>query len=89
MNFIIWLIVGGLIGWLASLIMRTDAQQGILLNVVVGVAGAFIGGWIISPIVGVPTINDNAFSLGALLVSLVGAIILLAVVILLRRGLHR
>lgn len=89
MNFIIWLIVGGLIGWLASLIMRTDAQQGILLNVVVGVAGAFIGGWIISPLVGVPTINDNAFSLGALLVSLVGAIILLAVVILLRRGRHR
>lgn len=86
MNLIIWLIVGGLIGWLASLIMRTDAQQGLLLNIVVGVIGALIGGWIISPMVGVPTINQNAFSVGALIVSLVGAVILLAIVNLIRRG---
>ncbi|MBL8286549.1 MAG: GlsB/YeaQ/YmgE family stress response membrane protein [Rubrivivax sp.] len=86
MNLIIWLIVGGLIGWIASLIMRTDAKQGLLLNVVVGIVGALIAGWIISPLVGVPTINQNTFSLGAMGVSLLGAIILLFIVNLLRRG---
>ena len=86
LNFIIWLIVGGIIGWLASMIMRTDAQQGIVLNVVVGIIGALLGGWLISPLVGVGTINQNAFSLPAMLVSLVGAVILLAIVNLFRRG---
>lgn len=85
-NFIVWLIVGGIIGWLASLIMRTDAQQGTFLNVVVGIVGAAIGGWLISPLLGMPSINQNAFSLGAMLVSLIGAVILLAIVNLLRRG---
>ncbi|HEX5686232.1 MAG TPA: GlsB/YeaQ/YmgE family stress response membrane protein [Ideonella sp.] len=89
MNLIIWLVIGGLLGWVASLIMRTDAQQGVLLNVVVGIVGALLGGWFISPLVGVPTINQGAFSLGALLVSLVGAIILLAIVNLVRRGTAR
>lgn len=86
MNFIIWIVVGGVIGWLASLIMRTDGQQGIFLNVVVGLIGALIGGWLISPLVGAGTINDGAFSIGSLLVSLLGAVILLAIVNLLRRG---
>ncbi len=86
MNFIIWLVVGGLIGWIASKIMNTDAQQGVFLNIVVGIVGAFVGGFLISPLVGVPTINQDALSMGALLVSLVGAIILLAIVNLIRRG---
>lgn len=86
MNFIVWLVVGGIIGWLASKVMNTDAQQGVILNVVVGIVGAFLGGMLISPLVGVPTINQNAFSLGAMVVSLVGAIILLAIVNLFRRG---
>jgi uncharacterized membrane protein YeaQ/YmgE (transglycosylase-associated protein family) len=85
-NFIVWLVVGGVVGWIASMIMRTDAQQGVILNVVVGIVGAALGGWLISPLVGVPSINENAFSIGALLVSLVGAIVLLAIVNLLRRG---
>ena len=85
MNFLIWLIVGGIVGWLASLIMRTDAQQGILLNVVVGIIGAFIGGWVVSPMVGVGTINEG-ISIGSILVSLLGAVILLAIVNLVRRG---
>lgn len=85
MNFLIWLIVGGVVGWLASLIMRTDAQQGILLNVIVGIIGAFIGGWVVSPMVGVATINEG-ISIGSILVSLVGAVILLAIVNLFRRG---
>ena len=88
-NFIVWLIVGGLIGWVASMIMRTNAQQGVFLNIVVGIVGAMLGGWFISPLVGMPTINQNAFSIGALLVSLVGAVILLAIVNLFRRGTAR
>jgi uncharacterized membrane protein YeaQ/YmgE (transglycosylase-associated protein family) len=85
MNFIIWLIVGGLIGWIASLIMKTDAQQGLILNIIVGIIGALLGGWLISPLVGVGTINQSDFSLPSLIVSLLGAIILLAIVNLFRR----
>ncbi|HKZ73268.1 MAG TPA: GlsB/YeaQ/YmgE family stress response membrane protein [Steroidobacteraceae bacterium] len=85
MNFIIWLIVGGLIGWIASKIMKTDAQQGILLNVVVGIVGALLGGWLITPLLGEGTINQRDFSIGGLLVSLLGAVLLLAIVNLFRR----
>ena len=85
MNFILWILVGGLIGWVASIVMRTDAQQGIFLDVIVGVVGALVAGWIISPLVGIPTINQDVFSLPALLVSLLGAIVLLGVVNLVRR----
>ncbi len=80
MNFIIWLIIGGLIGWLASMLMKTDGQQGIFLNVIVGIVGAMLGGWFISPLIGVGTINQNNFSLPSLLISFVGAVILLAIV---------
>lgn len=86
MNLIIWLIVGGILGWLASIVMKRDAQQGVLLNVVVGIVGAFLGGLLISPLLGVGTINQGDFSIGALLVSLLGAVILLAIVNLIRRG---
>ena len=86
MNIIIWLIVGGLIGWVASMIMRTDARQGILLNIVVGIVGAFLGGWFLSPLLGVSTINQSNFSIPSLVVALVGAIALLGIVNLVRRG---
>ncbi|MEJ8827165.1 GlsB/YeaQ/YmgE family stress response membrane protein [Variovorax humicola] len=89
MNFIIWLVVGGLIGWIASMIMRTDAQQGAILNVVVGIIGSMIGGWVIAPLLGSATVNQNDFSLRGLLASLLGAVILLAVVNLVRRGTAR
>ncbi|HEU4689276.1 MAG TPA: GlsB/YeaQ/YmgE family stress response membrane protein [Vicinamibacterales bacterium] len=85
MNFIIWLVVGGVIGWIASLIMKTDAQQGLFLNVIVGIVGALLGGWLLSPLVGAGTLNQGDFSLMGLLVSLAGAIILLFVVNLIRR----
>lgn len=85
MGIIIWLIVGGIVGWLASMIMKTDGQQGILLNVIVGIVGAFIGGWLIGPLVGAGSINDG-FSVMSFVVSLIGAIILLAIVNLFRRG---
>jgi uncharacterized membrane protein YeaQ/YmgE (transglycosylase-associated protein family) len=89
MNIIIWLAIGGLVGWIASLVMRTDAQQGVFLNVIVGIVGAVIAGWFISPLVGVPTINQDALSVGAIVVSFIGAVILLAVVNLFRRGVAR
>lgn len=89
MNFIIWLIMGGLIGWLASMLMKTNDQQGIFLNVVVGIVGAMLAGWFISPLVGIGTINQDNFSLPSLLVSFLGAAALLAIVNLFRRGAMR
>ena len=86
MNLIIWLVVGGVIGWLASLVMKTDAQQGMILNVVVGIVGALIGGWLLSPLLGAGTVNQGDFSISGLLVSLLGAVILLAIVNFFRRG---
>jgi len=86
MNLIIWLIAGAVIGYIASRIMGTNSQQGLLLDIVVGVVGAFLAGWFLTPLFGVGTINQNNFSLPALLVSLLGAVILLAIVRLFRRG---
>ncbi|MGV8931781.1 MAG: GlsB/YeaQ/YmgE family stress response membrane protein [Luteimonas sp.] len=86
MGIIIWLIVGGIIGWLASMIMKTDGQQGIILNVVVGIVGAFLGGWFIAPMLGAGTVNSGDFSVMGLIASLIGAIILLAIINLFRRG---
>lgn len=86
MNFIIWLVVGGLIGWVASMVMKTDGQQGVILNVVVGIVGALLGGWLLSPLVGAGAVNQGDFSITGLLVSLAGAIVLLLGVNLLRRG---
>ena len=89
MNFIIWIVIGGILGWLASMVMKTDAQQGLFLNIIVGIVGALLGGWLLAPLFGTGTINQNDFSIGSLLVSFLGAIILLAVVNLLRRGTTR
>ena len=86
MNFIIWIVVGGLIGWVASMIMKTNEQQGMFLNIVVGIVGSMLGGWLISPLLGAGTINQSDFSLRGLVVSLLGAVILLAIVNLFRRG---
>ena len=81
-NFIVWLLLGALVGWLASMVMRRDGQQGAILNIVVGIIGAMIGGFLL----GGSTINDNAFNLNALIVSFIGAVILLAIVNLVQRG---
>lgn len=85
LNILVWLVVGGLIGWVASIIMKTNAQQGALMNIVVGVIGAFLGGLVIAPFVGAGTINQGDFSVMSLVVSLIGAVVLLAVVNLFRR----
>ena len=82
MGIIMWLVVGGVIGWLASIVMRTDGQQGIILNIVVGIIGSFIGGLIFSQ----GDINNAPLTVMTFLVSLVGAIILLAIVNLVRRS---
>ncbi len=86
MGIIIMLVVGGIIGWLASLVMRTDAQQGIFLNIIVGIVGAALGGFLISPLLGAPSITSGSLSAGSLIVSFLGAVILLAIVNLFRRG---
>lgn len=85
MGILMWLIVGGIVGWLASIVMKRDAQQGILLNIVVGIAGAFLAGWFIAPMFGTATINQG-LSVSSFLVSLLGAVILLAIVNLFARG---
>jgi uncharacterized membrane protein YeaQ/YmgE (transglycosylase-associated protein family) len=86
MNLILTLIIGGLIGWIASIVMRTNAQQGILLNIVVGIVGALLAGFLLAPLFGTGTLTQGDFSLSALLVSLLGSVILLAIVNLFRRG---
>ena len=78
-NFIIWIIAGALIGWLASIIMRTNKRQGLIADIIVGIVGAFVGGYFLSPLFNVSTINEGNFSIPALLVSLGGAVILLAI----------
>lgn len=78
MSIIIWLVMGGVVGWLASMIMGTNARQGIILNVVVGIVGALIGGWLIGPLLGAGSINQG-ISVMSFIVSLIGAIILLAI----------
>jgi len=82
MGLILWLVIGGVIGWLASIVMRTDAQQGIFLNIVVGIIGAFIGGLVFTG----GSINNAPLTLYTFLTSLVGAVVLLAIVNLVRRG---
>ena len=86
-NFIVWLLLGALVGWLASMVMRTDAQQGPILNIVVGIIGAFLGGFVFSLLgIGGSNINNNDFSIPSLLVSFIGAVILLAIVNMFQRG---
>ncbi len=86
MNIIIMLVVGGIIGWLASIVMRTDGQQGIILNVIVGVVGAVLAGFLLTPLLGGSPITSGAFDIRSLIVSFLGALVLLAIVNLVRRG---
>lgn len=85
MDTLIWLVMGGIIGWLASLLMRTSGRQGVVLNVVVGIVGAFIGGWL-GPLLGLGGGINGSISVRSVIVSLVGAVLLLAVVNLFSRG---
>ncbi|HSQ26554.1 MAG TPA: GlsB/YeaQ/YmgE family stress response membrane protein [Anaerolineales bacterium] len=84
MNLIIYLIAGAIVGYIASRIMKTNSQQGLLLDILVGVVGAFLAGWFLTPLFGVGTIND-AITIETMLVTLAGAVILLFIVKLFRR----
>ena len=86
MNIIIWLVVGGVIGWLTSLMMKTDGQQGIVLNVVVGIVGAVVAGFVVTPLIGGAPITSGAFDIRSLIASFLGAVVLLAIINLFRRG---
>jgi uncharacterized membrane protein YeaQ/YmgE (transglycosylase-associated protein family) len=85
-NFIIWIVIGAVLGWLASMLMNRDGQQNLLLDIVVGIVGAFIGGFLLAPLFDTGTINQGDFSISGLIVSFLGAVILLAIVNLFRRG---
>ena len=85
MTFIAWIVIGGVLGWLASIVMKTNDQQGMILNIVVGIVGAFLGGLLLAPLFGTGTINQGDFSIASLFVSFLGAIILLAIVNFFRR----
>ena len=84
-NFVIWIVLGGLIGWLASMVMRTEGQS-VMLNVIVGIVGSALAGWLLTPMLGTSSINQSNFSLPGLFISFLGAVILLAIVNLIRRG---
>jgi uncharacterized membrane protein YeaQ/YmgE (transglycosylase-associated protein family) len=86
MGLIILIVVGGIIGWLASIVMRTNGQQGILLNVVVGIVGALVASFLLNPLIGGGNIMAGDFSVSSLLVTFAGAVVLLAIVNLVRRG---
>lgn len=86
MTLILVLVIGGVIGWLASILMRTDAQQGIFLNVVVGIVGAVLAGLIVTPLIGGAPITSGAFDIRSLIASFLGAVVLLAIINLFRRG---
>jgi uncharacterized membrane protein YeaQ/YmgE (transglycosylase-associated protein family) len=86
MGLIIALVVGGIIGWLASIVMRTDAQQGIFLNIVVGIVGSLLGGFLLAPLIGGGNLLNGTLDFRTLLVAFLGSVILLAIVNLFRRG---
>ena len=84
MNIIIYLIAGAIVGYIASRVMNTNSQQGLLLDIVVGVIGAFLAGYLISPLLGIGTIND-AITIPTMLVTLLGSVVLLGLYKMVRR----
>ncbi len=85
-NFAVWLVVGAVIGCVAGLLMRDEEDQGVVVNVLVGVAGALLAGWLVAPTIGLKVLNPKVFNMGALAVALAGAVALLAVVGFVRRA---
>lgn len=83
-NIIVWIIVGALAGWIASMVMRRDASMGAVANIVIGVIGAFVGGWVVS-LFGVD-VSTGELTFASILTAILGAIIVLAIVNLVRRG---
>lgn len=88
-NFLVWGILGGILGWATHIIVRPNAEPGVFMNILMGSVGAFLAGMFLSPLFGVTTIYPNRFSFPALLVSVIGAVILLASANVFRRGVIR
>lgn len=84
MDLLIWIVVGGLAGWIASMIMKTDAQMGLLANIVVGIVGALLGGWIVS-LFGID-VADGELNIPSILTAILGAVVLLAILKAVRRA---
>ena len=82
MGILLWILFGGIVGWVASMIMHTDAQQGVVLNIVVGIIGAVLGGWLMTTLGQSP---GTGFDLYSFIVALIGACALIALVKLVRR----
>lgn len=82
MNFILWLIIGALAGWIASMIMKTNAQQGLLIDIIVGIIGAFIGGYVVQFF----GVDPDANLIISLITAIIGAVILLAIIKAVRRN---
>ena len=85
MDLVLWLAIGALIGWLGSVVLDADPEQGVFMNVVAGIVGALLGGWLVGPLVGAAAATRGGFSPAGLLVALIGAVLLLAVYNLVRR----
>ena len=83
LDFVLWIVFGALAGWIASMIMKTDAQMGALANIVVGIIGAFIGGFLVRTLTGT---DVSGFNIWSLLVAILGAVVLLAIVKAFTRG---
>lgn len=83
MDFILWIIFGALAGWIASMLMKTDAQQGAIMNIVLGIVGAFIGGFIFN-IFGASGVTG--FNIYSMLVAVLGAIVVIWLGGMLRRS---
>lgn len=85
-NFLLWLVAGGVLGMVASVVLLSDGERGLLPNLMVGISGAALGGWLLSPMVGLAEAAPHEFSLGAMLVAMVGAIVLLSIFNVFRPG---
>ncbi len=82
LNIIVWLIGGAIVGWVASIIMRTNASQGVGMDIIVGIVGGILGGWLMS-FFGQPGVTG--FNLYSFIVALIGAVVLIAIVRAVRR----
>lgn len=86
MTLMVWLVIGGLAGWQASVLMGTDARQDMTLNIVAGIVGAVLGGWLLGGLVDTGSINQSDFRVSAVLVALLGAVFLLCLVKVVRNN---
>ena len=84
MNIIVWIIVGAFAGWVASMIMKTDAQMGAFANIVAGILGAFVGGWVVG-LFGI-SVPEGELNIPSILTAILGAVIIIGLVKLVRGG---